>query len=73
MCPPLGLIEHDHCYYSTSMPTEGIASQQNINHVEGDDLIQADEERHEMQGSDELLLECLQVKLATQVSQEERI
>ena len=41
--------------------------------MEGDDLIQADEEIHEMQGSDELLLECLQVKLAMQVSQEEQI
>ena len=40
--------------------------------MEGDDFIQADEEIHEMQGFDELLLECLQVKLATQVSQEER-
>ena len=73
LCPPLGLIEHDHCYYSKSMPTEGIASQQSVNHVESDDLIQADEEIHEMQGSDELLLECLQVKLAMQLSQEEQI
>ena len=62
LCPPLGLIEHDHCYYSKGMPAEGIASQQSINHMEGDDLIQADEEIHKMQGSDELLLECLQVR-----------
>ena len=26
LCPLLGLTEHDHCYYSKSMPTEGIAS-----------------------------------------------
>ena len=45
LCPPLSLIEHDHCYYSQSLPTEGIASQQNVNHVEGDDLIQADDNR----------------------------
>ena len=65
------MIEHDHCYYSKGMSTEGIASQQNINYVEADNLVQAEDE--EMQVSDELLLECLQVKLALQVSQEERI
>ena len=40
--------------------------------MEGDDLIQADDEIHEMQESNELWIECLQVKLASQVSQEER-
>ena len=69
LCPTRDLIEHDHCYYSKSMPTEGITRHQNINHVEDDDLVQAEEE---MQGTDELLLECLQVKLAMQVSQEEQ-
>ena len=34
-------------------------------------MIQAEDEAHEMQESDKLLLECLQVKLALQVSQEE--
>ena len=71
LCSPLSMIEHDHCYYSQSLPTEGIASQQNVNHVEGNDLIQADDEIEEKQESDELL-KCLQVKLALQVSQEER-
>ena len=40
--------------------------------MEGDDLIQADDKIREMQESDELLMECLQVKLALQVSQEEQ-
>ena len=35
-------------------------------------MIQADDEIHEMQESDELLMQCLQLKLALQVSQEER-
>ena len=51
LCPPLDLIEHDHCYYSRSMPIKGIASQQTKNYMEGNVLVQAEEEIHETQGS----------------------
>ena len=39
--------------------------------MEGNDLVQAVKEIHEMQESNEILLECLQVKLVLHISQED--